>query len=323
MVIALRYLATGSSQQTLSYSFRVGRITVSNIVRAVCEAIYHVLAPIYLKPPTSADEWGRISNDFESLWNMPHVIGAIDGKHIAIDCPKRTGSQYHNYQGFFSLVLLAICDARYTFTMADVGQYGSNNDSGVLLNSEMGQRFEEDSSDIHLLVEKLPYYLVGDIIFPILKTWLMRPFPGKLSEDQRIYNYRLSRARRVKDNTFGILVARWRLFRSPIRAAKENVIQYVLAAIFLHNYFRLTENALYCPTGFIDSEDSTGRLKPGEWRRIVASDNGCSQGIRKTRRSRYAISATGMRDAIKDFVNSPTGSVPWQSEYVRNTGQKE
>ena len=96
--------------------------------------------------------------------------------------------------------------------MVDVGQYGSNNDS-VLLNSEMGQRFEEDSLDIPppekvqgCQVEKLPYYLVGDEIFP-LKTWLMRPFPGERSEDQRIYNYRLSRARRVIENTFGILVA--------------------------------------------------------------------------------------------------------------------
>eukprot|EP00795_Rhopilema_esculentum_P001769 gene1769-16252_t len=145
LVITLRYLATGSSQQTPSYSFRVACITVSNIIKKVCEAIYDVLTPIYLKPPTSADEWKRIRNDFESLWNTSHVIGVIDGKHIAIDCPKRTGSQYYNYKGFFSIVLLAICDARYTFTMVDVGQYGNNNDSEVLLNSEMGQRFEEDS----------------------------------------------------------------------------------------------------------------------------------------------------------------------------------
>ena len=166
----------------------------------------------------------------------------------------------------FSIFLLAICDAHYNFTIFDVGQYGSNNDSGVLLNSEMGQRFDEDSLNVPKGKEvagyslgELPYYLVGDEIFP-LKNWLMRPYPGSLNEEEKNFNYRLSRARRVIENTFGILVARWRLFRGPIRASRDNVLQYVLAAVCLHNYLRQTDNAVYCPTGFVDSEDSSGRI---------------------------------------------------------------
>eukprot|EP00794_Sanderia_malayensis_P001689 gene1689-1882_t len=192
----------------------------------------------------------------------------------------------------------------------------------------MGQRFEEDGLSIPPAEKlpgcdtELPYYLVGDEIFP-LKTWLMRPYPGKLTEEQRIYNYRVSRARRVIENAFGILVARWRLFRSPIRASQENVTRYVLAAICLHNYSQQTENAMYCPAGFVDSEDSSGRLKPGEWRKIVASDNGSLQGISRTRGSMYAKNATEMREEIKQYVNSNIGSVSWQLEYVRSTGDKD
>ena len=89
-----------------------------------------------------------MSNNFETFWDMPHVIGAINGKHIPNDCPKGTGSQLYNYKGFFSIVLLAICDARYTFILVDIGQYGSNTDSGVLLNSKIGQQFEETSLEI-------------------------------------------------------------------------------------------------------------------------------------------------------------------------------
>ena len=72
--------------------------------------------------------------------NFPHVVGAIDGKHIRIQCPKQSGTIFHHYKGFFSFVLLAIFDACYCFTLFDVGQYGSNNGAGVLANSSIGKK---------------------------------------------------------------------------------------------------------------------------------------------------------------------------------------
>ena len=278
LVITLRYLASGMSQQDLCYSFRVGRTTASNIVSDVCVALYDVLSPIYLKPPSTKNEWRKISNDFESLWDLPHCIGAIDGKHIGIDCPKKTGTKYFNYKGFFSIILMAVCDAKYNFTLFDVGQYGSSNDSGALKVSEFGKAFDKhlfnypDSEKILGCSKDLPFFLVGDEIFP-LKDWLMRPYPGKeLDESRQVFNYRLSRARRVIENAFGILAARWRIFRGFIRANPKNVENYVLAALSLHNYLRQTDNAGYCPSGFVDSEDSSGKIKPGEWRSILSGD---------------------------------------------------
>ena len=86
----------------------------------------------------------------------------------------------------------------------------------------------------------------------------MRPYlgtrSGKLPIDQAVFNYRLSRASRVIENSFGILVARWRLFRKPIRAKKENITSYILAGVALHNYLQQTKNASYCPHGFVDSK---------------------------------------------------------------------
>ena len=114
---------------------------------------------------------------------------------------------------------------------------------------------------------------VGDEIFP-LKTWLIRPLPGKLDENQRIFNYRLSRVCITIENTFGILAARWRIFYTPIRASVENLEKYTLLCLALYNYLCLTDNATYCPFGFVDSFDSSGKLKKEEWRALNVDNRG-------------------------------------------------
>ena len=92
---------------------------------------------------------------------------------------------------------MAVCDAHYIFTVVNIGDYGSSNDSSVLENSPMGKAFATrcfgvpDEEQIEGCTIPIPYFLVGDDIFG-LKTWLMRSHPGKrnLSEDQKVYNYR-------------------------------------------------------------------------------------------------------------------------------------
>ena len=165
--------------------------------------------------------------------------------------------------------------------------------------------------------DPLPYFLVGDEIFP-LKTWLMRPFPGKLNEQQRVFNYRLSRARRVIENAFGILVARWRIFSKPIKASVENAEKYTLACIGLHNYLRLTDNPSYCPTGFVDNASGSGEIKLGEWRKIAPEENGGIIPVPNVRGCRYREDALEMHNFLMDYLNTE-GSVPWQLDHVRRT----
>ena len=201
----------------LSFTYRIGKSTICGIITETCLAIWNGLKEQYLRPPKTADDWKRIAKDFNEIWNLPHCVGAIDGKHVAIKSPLNSESLYYNYKGYFSTVLMAIYDARYVFTLVDIGNYGSNNDSGVFRNSTMGKAFfetkmnlpESETLDENPELGKLPYFIVGDEAFP-LQSWLLRPFPGQgIPEDQRIFNYRLSRARRVIENAFGILSARW------------------------------------------------------------------------------------------------------------------
>lgn len=193
-------------------NYRVGISTVHYIIPRVCSAVWDELVQKYMpEPDTKA--WMDIAEGFERRWQFPHCCGAIDGKHVVIQAPPRSGSLYFNYKGTYSIVLLAVVDHDYCFTMVDIGSYGRNSDSGIFLKSAFGRRLYRDTMNVPPAsplegmpeLGNMPYCLVGDEAFP-LTTFLMRPFPGRgLTGDQRIFNYRLSRARRISENAFGLL----------------------------------------------------------------------------------------------------------------------
>ena len=93
LVITLHYLSSGCLQQNLSFNFLIRRTTVSKFVAETCDAIYEALTPIYLRPPNTKEKW-KENDRYMKMWNMPHVIGALDGKHIAMDCPKSTQQRF-------------------------------------------------------------------------------------------------------------------------------------------------------------------------------------------------------------------------------------
>lgn len=198
LMVTLRFLATGDSYPSLAYAFRIAPPTICNIVRETCNIIWEKLAPIYIKTPTE-EQWLQIEKGFYNLWQIPNCIGALDGKHIRIRAPASTGSMYFNYKKYFSIILLAVCDARYFFTYVDIGAYGSQSDGGVLKNSSFGIKLKNrelqipNSKTLPGTYTKAPFYLVGDEGFP-LQLNLLRPYSkrrgGNMPEDESIFNYR-------------------------------------------------------------------------------------------------------------------------------------
>lgn len=85
----------------------------------------------------------------------------------------------------------------------------------------------------------VPYVFVGDDAFPLSER-ILKPYPGchPKGSIKRVFNYRLSRARRIVENTFGIMVAVFRVFRAPMMLQPEKVTQVVMTCILLHNFLR-------------------------------------------------------------------------------------
>lgn len=330
LAVTLRYLATGDSMQTIAFSYRLGHSTVCMIVEDTCDAIWNALAPEYLRTPSNRAEWMKISDGFYRVWNFPHCLGAIDGKHVVLQAPPSAGSTYYNYKNTHSIVLMAVCDAHYCFTLVDIGDYGRHSDGGVLSHSNFGQAMENgtlslpdpDSLPGAISITSCPYVFVGDAAFP-LRTYMLRPYPGRfLEEDRQIFNYRLSRARRVIENTFGIMTAKFRIFRRPIIAHPDKVTKITKAACSLHNYLKVSDMRCntarpYCPPGYVDHEDPLGNFIPGDWR----SETGQSAGLSRMSQlgsNSFSRSAASVRDAFKQYFMSPEGELEWQYRHVRS-----
>ncbi|KAM3850458.1 uncharacterized protein ACN63O_019638 [Diretmus argenteus] len=230
--------------RTIAFNYRVGFCTVGRIVKDVAAAIWECLVNEVMPAPTQED-WRAIAEGFRH-WNFPNCIGSIDGKHVVIKAPTNSSSLYYNYKGTFSIVLLAVVDAEYRFRVVDVGGYGRTSDGGSLFNSAFGEGLRNGTLDLpqDSIIPgaehrgPLPYVFVADEAFPLRRD-LMRPFPGaNISRPQRLFNYRLSRARLVVEDAFGILSSQRRMYRRVIGTSPETAELCVRATCVLHNFLR-------------------------------------------------------------------------------------
>jgi len=84
-----------------------------------------------------------------------------------------------------------------------------------------------------------------------------------ITNEQRIYNYRLSRARRFVENAFGILCAKWLCLGRTMFCGLDRAQTIISAACYLHIYFIANHKATYCPPKFANKYDAHGNLTLG------------------------------------------------------------
>ena len=143
LALTIRYLATGESCTSLSCQFRVGRSTLSKFLPEVCRVIHDEFTREYLRCPTTPGEWKELEMEFGIRLNVPHALGALDGKHVALTKPNNSGALYHNYKGFFSIVMLALVDGQYKFRWVDAGTARSCSDAQIFNACQLKRRIED------------------------------------------------------------------------------------------------------------------------------------------------------------------------------------
>ncbi|WKX96155.1 hypothetical protein Q1695_012532 [Nippostrongylus brasiliensis] len=229
LCLFLRLIAHGTSYSHLWGEFAIGATTARKNVHEVARTIIEELHSETFPTPT-ASTWANAVQEFRRQWDYPAAMGALDGKHVTCVCPANTGSTFYNYKGYYSIVLLALVDANYRCVIYDLGASGRLTDAGVFMNSAMKAFLEEHDCDFPGPVDlgsagRVPCHFLVDQGFRLTPRFL-RPYSStETAADPRkaYYNYKLSSARRVVENYFGILASRFRVLLRPMNETPDNI----------------------------------------------------------------------------------------------------
>ncbi|XP_028834153.1 protein ANTAGONIST OF LIKE HETEROCHROMATIN PROTEIN 1 [Denticeps clupeoides] len=260
IAVALWRLATNVEYRIISELFGVGRSTVCKCVRDVCHAIAAILKPLYLRTP-SEQELEDTTEVFQSRWGFPHCVGALGSLHVPIIAPSSNTDSYWNSSGWLSVVMQGAVNGLGQFWDVCAGFPGGTEHADILQNStlwalgrEGGLRPDPPRS---FMGQPLGYLILGDAGYP-LQSWLLKCYPesSHLTTGQHLFNLRLKWARRVVDDAFLRLRARWQCLHKRNDCGIDVVPTMVLACCILHNVCEVHGDTFV--------EEWVGAVKQGE-----------------------------------------------------------
>ena len=149
---------------------------------------------------------------------------------------EKSGSEYYNYEGFFSLVLLSLVDAECKFLWVNVGSSGSSSNAQIykLRKKIKDGTFGLPSAKLLGGGSDLHYCLLGDDTITLM-SWLVKPYRRQLTREEKIANYRIFRGWRVVENVFRILASRFRVSPGTMEQRPKVVRDITLTCVALEN----------------------------------------------------------------------------------------
>lgn len=145
----------------------------------------------------------------------------------------------------------------------------------------------------------------------------MKPYPYRNQSEMpnRVYNYRLSRARRIVENVFGLIANRFRILRRAILLEPKNARTIVSAIICLHNFLMTRDSRqIYASSGILDKDTEEG-ITNGSWRDENLPDNSFFS-LERNFGNNYSSDSKEIREEFKNYFVSSNGEVPWQYRYI-------
>ncbi|XP_062571915.1 putative nuclease HARBI1 [Saccostrea cucullata] len=227
VLTALRYFATGSLQQVVADIAGVSQPTVSRIVYKTSKALSN-RAREFIKFPERIAEQLVIKQGFSCEFNIPNVLGCVDGTLIQIKPPSEREDAYVCRKGYHAINVQGVCDHKKKLTNIVVQWPGSTHDAYVWNNCSLKEWFENQPYVGHLL---------GDQAYP-LRQYLITPLRVPSTPADRAFNVAHKRARQRIEDTFGRWKSRWlciHKFGGPLTVCLSTAVQVITATAVLHN----------------------------------------------------------------------------------------
>ncbi|XP_077485790.1 uncharacterized protein LOC144096777 [Amblyomma americanum] len=237
VAVGLYRLCSSAEDRTIAHLFGIGRSTVNVLHQEFCVAVVDLLEGEWLQM-IHPNKMSAHMREFYAFTGFPQAIGALDGCHFPVSPPKEHATDYYNYKGWYSIILLAVVDHKYHFRYINVGSPGRCHDASVYGRSKLHTLIENGTfSSPMAMIEgtSVPPILLCDQAFPLSPN-LQKPFPNaQPGSSEAVFNYNLSKTRRIVENGFGRLKARFRFVMKRMECRLNKAKLAIRAACVHHN----------------------------------------------------------------------------------------
>ncbi|XP_063813803.1 putative nuclease HARBI1 [Pseudophryne corroboree] len=249
----LHFVATGSFQHVVGDLVGMSQGQFSKVLRRVSQAFLKRVKQ-FIAMPLDAGALDVVKRQFEEGGSrFPHVIGVVDGTHVAIVPPRHNEEIYRNRKLFHSLNVMVVCGPSLQILSLNAKFPGSSHDAHVIRQSGIWQRLRSS--------QRQDMWLLGDRGYPCT-PWLMTPYRNPRPGPQTAFNSALTATRQLVERTIGVLKGRFRVLHrtgGDIMYSPEMASKIVVLCAILHNIAVRSRVELPDTEELPDEEPGVGR----------------------------------------------------------------